>query len=335
MNKKEKFDRYGWKCNETNLATLPDSAPQEAKDLTKWLTLEGRRSSLQEYIDCVGTDGRIHGKFWHIGAWTHRKSHSSPNQANIASVFEGTPTNPVEEIKAKYDGRIRHLFKGDQWLVGTDADGIQLRILAHLMKSPEYTEAILKGDKSKGTDIHSMNMKALGSVCKSRDVAKTFIYAFLLGAGVAKVAEILDCTIPQAKTAIDNFIESLPGLKRLKKIIIPRDAARGYFIGLDGRKVPCNSEHLMLAGYLQNGESVVMKWACLEWHRSLASTRIRYKMVDDVHDEWQTSVIGTVEEAKIVGEHQCKSIEKAGEHFGMFCSLAGTTKVGTSWRETH
>jgi len=211
-DKTKHYNRYGWTVDETNLATLPDSAPPAAKDLVKWMTLDGRRKSLEEWLGCVNReDSKIHGKFWHIGAWTHRMAHSNPNQANIASVYNlgkyhpkkdgsyyvvdghtftdygeayhfglGKLTkekslSPVDEVKALYDSDLRACWtSGGDWQVGTDAAGIQLRILAHYMKSDEYAKAIVSGRKEDETDIHNLNRKALGPICKSRDVAKTF-----------------------------------------------------------------------------------------------------------------------------------------------------------------
>lgn len=339
VDKEEHFKKYGWKCNETNLNTLPTSAPQGAKDLAKWLTLEGRRSSLEEWLGLVQDDECIHGKFWNIGAWTGRMSHSSPNMANVFSPFQDRkPTTPIEEIKKKYDERLRGLWKAEDgwWLVGTDADAIQLRILTHYMKSEKWKDAILHGNKDCGTDVHSMNRAALGrNICKDRDTAKTFIYAWVLGASVPKQAEILEANIAEAKVANDNFLSSFPELKKLKSHKIPFDASRGYFEGLDGRRVPCSSEHLMLAGYLQNGEAVVMKHSNVLWQKELKTTGIQYKQVNFVHDEWQTMVKGTREEADEVGRIQRKSIETTGTELGLFCPLAGTTKIGTNWAETH
>src|SRR5690606_7401828 len=108
--------------------------------------------------------------------------------------------------------------------------------------------------------------------------------------GNGKVAEILETTSTNAKRAVGNFIESYPGLAELKKTVIPRDAERGYFVGLDGRKVICSSEHLMLAGYLQNGEAVIMKGACREWQEKLRQDKIPFRMVTWPHDEWQTEI---------------------------------------------
>ncbi len=69
--------------------------------------------------------------------------------------------------------------------------------------------------------------------------------AWLLGASASKVADILSCSVGQAKEAVDTFLSSLPELKKVKEHKIPMDASRGYFIGLDGRKVQCDSEHLI------------------------------------------------------------------------------------------
>lgn len=173
----EHFKRYGWKVNEDNLKTLPPTAPKAAQDLAKWLTLEGRRSSLQEWINNYDFDtGRIHGQFWTIGAWTGRMSHSNPNQANIPSVFHDDPVTAVEEVKVKYNGTMRDCWTcpPDAYLVGCDAEGIQLRVLAHLMADPDYIKAVSEGVKELETDVHNVNKKALGSVCRSRDDAKTF-----------------------------------------------------------------------------------------------------------------------------------------------------------------
>ena len=53
VNDLEHYKRYGWEVSEANLQTLPKGAPQAAKDLTKWLTLEGRRRSLEEWLGSV------------------------------------------------------------------------------------------------------------------------------------------------------------------------------------------------------------------------------------------------------------------------------------------
>jgi len=331
--KLEHFRITGWKVSETNLATLPASAPAAARSLAEFLILSNRLSVVTEWLNAFNErTHRIHGSFLPIGSWTGRMSHSNPNVANIPSG------------DSAYSGVMRSLWQvpGGSHLVGVDADGIQLRILAHYMNDPVFTEALINGRKEDGSDAHSMNKSILGDVCKDRDTAKTFIYAWILGASAAKIAEILGCTVAQAKHAMANFLEMYPGLKDLKKVQIPRDAARGYFEGFDGRYVMCNSEHLMLAGYLQNGESLIMKKANVIWRSTLLERNIRFKQVNFVHDEWQTEVEGDESVALLVANTQANAIKEAGELFKLRCPMAGSimnahkqVAIGKHWGETH
>lgn len=341
MSTKKRLDeyrRYGWKVNEENLRTLPASAPRAAHDLAKWQTLEGRRSSLQEWINNYNFDtSRIHGQFWTIGAWTHRMSHSNPNQANIPSVFKGKARTGVEEVQQEYNSAMRECFTCPEgaYLVGCDAEGIQLRVLAHLMDDYEYTKAVSEGIKEDGTDAHTVNQKALGlNLCRTRDDAKTFIYAWLLGAGFPKIASILECSLSEAKTAVEQFLEALPTLKDLKEVQIPKDARRGYFIGLDGRKVKQTSAHLMLAGYLQNGEAVIMKRATAVWYWKAVRLGIKFKLVDLVHDEWVVECYSR-EDADVIGELMCDALEQVGRSLKLKCPLKGEYKVGRTWKDVH
>lgn len=332
-----KFAKYGWTLSENNLATLPDDAPDGGKKLAEWLTLEGRRSSLKEWLGHVKEDGRIHGRFTHIGAWTGRMAHSNPNQANIPAEFHGKVDSPVAEVKDRYDGQFRALWcvPDNSWLVGTDAEGIQLRVLAHLMQSEEYVHAIVSGKKEDETDIHNLNRKALGMSHVTRDMAKTFIYAFLLGAGNAKIGQILKVNQREATQAVENFLNSIDGLANLKKKAIPAVARRGWFRGLDGRKVKVPSEHKTLAGMLQNGESVIMKHAALQWVRQAKEQFFDFKLVTWPHDEWQTEVYGSYEQAEELGTIQRQSIVDTGVKFDLICPMAGSTDIGRNWKETH
>jgi DNA polymerase-1 len=330
----EEYKVYGWKTSEENLSTLPRDAPEAAQKLVEWLLLASRTSVLNEWTSAYNdTTGSIHGSFNGIGAWTQRMSHAAPNMANI----------PRDDAPYGADMRSMWIAPKDRYLIGVDADSIQLRILAHYMDDAKFTTALVSGDKKQGTDAHSMNQKALGlNLCTTRDVAKTFIYAWLLGAGIAKIAEILNCTQAEARIASDNFLSFYPGLRRLKEEIIPRDAASGYFEGLDGRLVMCDNEHLMLAGYLQNGEKVAMTYANRIWRTQLDKERIPYWQVNFVHDEWQTYTIRDMDVAKYVAQVQADALRKAGEELGMKCPLLGSINgshgqlaIGDNWLQTH
>lgn len=338
--KDEKFARYGWKMSEENCNTLPADAPDGARKLAQWVTLQGRRLIIRQWLDAYSPEtGRIHGSMNHIGSWTGRMSHTNPNSANIFAPFHGEPKTAVEEVKAKYDKKARACWKASEgsFLVGTDAEGIQLRILAHTLGNSDYAKAIAEGKKEDKTDVHNVNMRSLNGnseICRDRDVAKTFIYAFLLGAGTAKVASILSCSTGEAGEAVERFMRSTGGLWELKKEKVPLMAKKGGFVGLDRRFVKCTSEHLMLAGILQNGEACVMKHANVLWRKEAKSAGIRFKQVGFIHDEWQVEV-PTKEEAEALGLIQRNSLVQVGLDLGVKCPLAGSTDIGLNWAETH
>lgn len=332
----EKFRRTGWKVNEENLATLPADAPEAAHKLVEYLFLIGRKRTLEQWAAAYNpATGAIHATFNGIGTWTHRMSHTEPNLGNVAAPksvkYKG---EKLANMAVEYGKRMRELWTvpDEWWLVGTDADQIQLRIFAHYCDDPKLTEALINGRKEDRTDLHSINADILSV---SRDTAKTFIYAFLLGAGNRKLGEIIGGTAKSGREARERFLEAYPGLKELKENIIPGDARRGYFVGFDGRLVKCDNEHLMLAGYLQNGETVVMKHANILWRKWLDERGIPYRQCNFVHDEWQTRVMGGRGTAELVGDLQARAIEVAGESLGVKCPLKGDYRIGNNWYETH
>ena len=339
------LEKSGWKINETNLATLPKNAPAPARTLAQRIMLESRRRTLTEWLNLVQDDGRIHGKLYGIGAWTHRMAHQAPNTANIPNELD---TQGQTKLLGK---EMRSLWQApkNKLLVGVDAEGIQLRIFAHYIDDKEFTDALVRGKKSSKTDPHSLNQRILGDVCKSRAAAKRFIFALLLGAGLDKLASILGCSKEEADVALDRLMRRYTGFETLKKDIIPADARRGWFEGLDGRAVKIPGEnvgerrHLCMSGYLQNGEAVVMKAATIKWYSDLKQEGINFKLVNFVHDEWQTETKNNMAEAIRLAEIQCKALEFVGQELKLKCPLAGSYwnddhhdyTIGTNWYQTH
>lgn len=130
-------------------------------------------------------DGRVHGRVNHVGPWTHRCSHFDDNMANISKVKLDKQGVPLEGIPGDFGWDSRHCWVAQKgWkLVGYDASGIQLRALAHYMQDQGYIKEVCEGD------VHTRNMIAAG--IKDRPTAKTFIYAWLLGAGDEKIGVIV------------------------------------------------------------------------------------------------------------------------------------------------
>lgn len=337
------YKSYGWKVSEENLETLPEDAPEGCRLLVKWRMLSKRLQTLDEWLrsydvgrgDSILT-GRIHGTFNSIGTWTHRMSHSNPNQGNVPSVDSKYHHPDLKELARTYGKDMRSCFCVDpgNTLLGVDADGIQLRILAHYMDDQRFTDALVNGKKEDGTDPHTLNTIPLEISLNERQRAKTFIYAWLLGAGLGKVAKILGCSLTEAGERVRRFIEFYPGLKRLKEEIIPGDAARGYFEAIDGRIIRCDEYH-MLAGYLQSGEAIIMKDACVEWKKEFKRERIEHRLVNFVHDEWQTEIRDDPFTKEFASKSQTEAIINAGRRHILRCPLGATAKFGINWYATH
>ncbi len=341
--KLEIMKKAGWKINENNLDTLPGTAPLSARSLAKRILLESRRRTLTEWLSLCDADGRIHGKFYGLGAWTHRMAHRNPNTANIPLEFD---TNGKRKLLGK---ELRSLWCApkNRLLVGVDAEGIQLRIFAHYINDPEFTEALVNGKKENKSDPHSLNQRILGPVCKSRQSAKRFVYALLLGAGNGKLTEILECSREQADAALERLMDRYQGFEYLKRTTIPADAKRGWFRGLDGRAVRIFGEtisqrkHLCMSGYLQNGEAIVMKSATLKWQDKLKDYDAC--LVNLVHDEWQVECPNNMTTALTIASMMAESLKCTGEEMGLLCPLAGSYwnddlkdyTIATNWSKTH
>ena len=135
----------------------------EASLIGEYLMIQKRVAQVQSWLDAVEDDGRVHGYVNACGAVTGRMTHSSPNMGQIPAVYSpyGRECRDVWTVPEGYK------------LVGCDASGLELRMLAHYMNDEDYTNEILNGD------IHTANQLASG--VETRDQAKTFIYAFLYG----------------------------------------------------------------------------------------------------------------------------------------------------------
>ena len=296
-----------------------------AELLLEYLTVSKRLGQVAEGENGwmrVVKKGRIHGKVNTNGAVTGRCTHSLPNLAQVPAV------------RATHGKTCRELFKaGDGYdLVGVDASGLELRCLAHYLAIYDggtYARNLIQDD------IHTVNQKAAG--LETRDQAKTFIYAFLYGAGDAKIGDIVGGSAKQGAALKKRFLAQLPALARLKKGVEEKVKRGGFLKGIDGRLLPIRSEHSALNMLLQSAGAVAMKQALIKLHRDLTilgwEHGKEYAFVANVHDEFQAEVLP--EKADLYGKMAVEAIRYAGESLGFNCSLDGEYKVGRNWAETH
>jgi DNA polymerase I-like protein with 3'-5' exonuclease and polymerase domains len=215
-------------------------------------------------------------------------------------------------------------------LVGCDASGLELRMLAHYMKDQDYIKTVTEGSSKNGTDVHTVNQRAAGLA--TRDNAKTFIYAFLYGAGDAKIGSIVGGTAKDGEKLKKKFLEKTPALARLLSKV-KKEADTGSVPGLDGRRIWVRSEHAALNSLLQGAGAIVMKKALVLFYDTFKANKWPVKLVANVHDEFQFEV--HPDYAELAGKAARQSIIDAGVHFKLRCPLDGEYKIGKNWKETH
>jgi DNA polymerase I-like protein with 3'-5' exonuclease and polymerase domains len=319
----ERLIEKGWKPSKltekgsiiVDETTLEGIDIPEAKAIAEYLMLQKRIAQVESWIDAIQIDGRVHGQVITNGAVTGRMTHHSPNMAQVPN--SGSPYGP--------DCRELWTVNKGYKLVGIDASGLELRMLAHYMKDDAYTTEVVSGD------IHTANQKAAG--LETRNQAKTFIYAFLYGAGAAKIGSIVGGSSKEGQALITRFLRNTPGLRALREKVSRLYFQKAWLPGLDGRKLLVRSEHSALNTLLQGAGAIAMKQALVIFNKRLRQSKIDYKFVANVHDEWQVEV--EENRADEVGKLGVQSITDAGVVLKMRCPLSGEYRVGNNWKETH
>ncbi len=286
----------------------------EANLIAKFLLLQKRIAQIESWLESLQEDGRVHGFVIPNGAITGRMTHRNPNMAQVPS-----SSSPYGK-----ECRSCWIVEEGNKLVGIDASGLELRMLAHYMDDKEFINEIINGD------IHTANQKL--AKLKSRDKAKTFIYALMYGAGDEKLGKVVGGNTSDGKRARQYFFDNKPEFKSLRDRV-QRAAAKKYLKGIDGRKLYIRNNHAALNTLLQGAGAIVMKKALSLLDNKLKLNTIDYKFVANIHDEWQVEVRES--QADFVGLRAVESIIEAGEHFNLRCPLDGEYKVGDNWSETH
>ncbi len=327
------IEKYGWKPSHFGQDGKPTVDEDvlgglkypEIPKITEYLMIEKRIGQLAEGDKAwlkLENNGRIHGKVNTNGAVSTRVTHNKPNMSQVPAVDK------------PYGKESRALFVADEGhvLVGGDASGIQLRAMAHYMfewDNGEYVKILLGGD------VHTAHQTAAGF--KTRDMAKTFIYAFLFGAQAPMVASIAETSVKEGQKIIDNFLRKFPALDALKQAVESRVTSPGYLFGLDKCILPIRSKRTAFTALLQGFEARVMKrvaWVVYEtlinrgyvWGKDFA-------FVGFFHDELQISCRPDLGEE--VGKTIVSMIEQVGREFNSMCPLTGAYRVGANWRDTH
>ena len=248
----ERLMEKGWKPKDytdkdnviINEAVLSKINMDEAQMFSRYFLLQKRTGLLKAWIQACEEDDRVRGKVLTLRTITGRMAHHSPNMAQVPASY------------SPYGKECRNLWTVSNTdthsLVGTDASGLELRCLAHYMNDIKFTDVVLSGD------VHTANQEKAG--LKTRDQAKTFIYAFLYGAGPAKIGKVVGGSAAQGQILIKRFLKNMPALKQLREDIIEA-AKEGTIKGLDGRRLHIRHEYAALNTLIQGAGAIV----CKQW----------------------------------------------------------------------
>ena len=286
----------------------------EASLCSEYLMLQKRYAQVHSWLEHVQDDGRVHGRVISNGAVTGRMTHQSPNMAQV----------PASHSPYGHECRSCWTVPEGKALVGFDASGLELRMLAHYMDDKEFTNVLLT------EDIHTRNQLAAG--LETRPQAKTFIYAFLYGAGDAKIGTIVGGSAKDGANLKRRFLSNTPSLESLRDRVA-RASGRGYLTGLDGRRLRVRSEHAALNTLLQAAGAIVMKQALVILDNYARQWKLDYKFIGNIHDEVQSEV--AADQAEKYGWLAVECLKAAGLEYSLRCPLDGEFKVGTTWAETH
>lgn len=296
------------------------------KRIARWYILNHRQSQIEGWLKKVRPDHRISALANTCGTPTGRMRHS---------VVVNVPKAKDHVIFGK---EMRSLFTVPEGkvLIGHDASGLELRMLAHYLNDEELTHEILEGD------FHSKVWHTIDDYMENRDNSKNIFYAFCYGAQDPKLGSMAD-KYPKGmkvkkvgENIRSNLMKGMPALGELTENV-KKQAKRGYLIGLDGRKLIVRSEHSALNTLLQGAGAIVIKMSMIILDRSLRRDGIKQyvKKVVDQHDEAQAEVEKDEKIIELYRKLAVQSVRESGIYFNLKCPLDAKSKVGKNWSMTH
>ena len=287
--------------------------------LQKWLgqLSEGTNS----WFNSIEGDGCIHHSCT-LSTQTGRNAHRGPNLGQVVSA----PW--ARELFIPHPGHV---------MVGADLEGLELRCLGHYLgrfDQGAFAEVVINGD------IHQQNADRVG--CTRKEV-KTLTYAFIYGAGDAKLGHSLRPELSDAqKKSLGGelrrkFLDAIPGLEPLIDAVKQRVRANGRLRALDGRPVFCTAEHAALNYLLQSAGAIISKRWVVVGQDMLDAAGLTYDVdytrCAYVHDEVQLSVVPTeVDRVKQLLE---AAAPEAGRYYNFRVPITAAADHGENWASTH
>lgn len=329
--KKTKTGQYV--TDEATLLTLKSKHPV----VEKILDYRGYKKLLSTYIDALPQlvnprTGHIHTSYNQAVTATGRLSSSNPNLQNI----------PIRDENGK---EVRKAFIPDEGELFFSADysQIELRLMAHLSQDKNMVE-----DFNSGHDIHQATAAKIFKVpleevtSTMRRKAKTANFGIIYGISAFGLAERMEVSRGEARQLIDDYFATYPGVKEYMDKSIEKARQLGYTETLLGRRCQLpdiNSRNAVVRGYaernainapIQGTAADIIKVAMIRIDKRIREEGLRSKMILQVHDELNFSVVPEEKE-----QLQALVINEMQNAIKLSVPLYADCGWGENWLEAH
>lgn len=278
--------------------------------------------------------GRIHTNYNQAGTNTGRLSSNDPNLQNI----------PIRSGAGK---EIRKAFIPgfpDYVILSADYSQIELRIMAYVSGDANLISAF-----NTGKDVHSATASLLYGIPIEevtpdlRRTAKTVNFGIMYGLGGFGLAQRLGIPNREGSEIIKNYFEKYPGIKNYMDKTIAETESKGYAETLCGRRryfpdinsknrnIRSGAERAAINMPIQGTGSDMIKIAMLKVFNALNASKLRAKMLLQVHDE-------LVFECHRDDVEELRSLVKIGMENALPLGdvpVIAETGIGANWLEAH
>ena len=330
----KKNARQNYPTDEETLTEIAESHPI----IGKILEFRAVKKLLSTYIDPLPAmadprTGKVHTTFNQALTATGRLSSVRPNLQNIP-------------IRTERGMKIREAFvpsDPEGWIVSADYSQIELRLMAHLSGDEHLVAGFAHGaDVHRATAARIFHLKPEEVTAEQRRHAKVANFGIIYGISAFGLAQRMGIPRNEARTFIEEYFRSYPGVKAYMDRVIAQAREQGYVETLFGRKrfLPdINSKNPTARGLaernainapIQGGAADIIKLAMIAVYRRFAQEGLQSKMVLQVHDELVFDV---------VPQERDRVMEIVKQEMEGVCTLAVPLIVecnyGKNWREAH
>lgn len=303
----------------------------------KILEHRGLKKLLGTYVDALPKlinprTGHIHTSFNQTATATGRLSSSDPNLQNI----------PVRGEDGK---EIRKAFIPEEGCLFFSADysQIELRVMAHLSGDENMIEAFRSGHDIHAATAAKIYKEDIADVTRDqRTKAKRANFGIIYGITVFGLAERLDISRQEASQLIDGYFITFPKVHEYMEKAKQTAREQGYVETFFRRRryLPdINSHNGTVRGFaernainapIQGSAADIIKVAMVRIYKRFKDENLRSKMILQVHDELNFSVVP--EEKETVERIVLEEMQGA---YKLNVPLVADCGWGSNWLEAH